>query len=95
LKAKVVAKIIQVGSILASNPSGVQIDPVKVRAQVTIEEGGLGLSGSGRPFSGVHVGVFDDMYFVPTAFLKEKLQGFGATLNQHGIQSLLQKDLMP
>jgi hypothetical protein len=35
------------------------------------------------------------MYFVPTAFLKEKLQGFGATLNQHGIQSLLQKDLMP
>jgi hypothetical protein len=95
LKAKVVAKIIQVGSILSSNPSGVQIDPVKVLAQVSTEEGGLGLSGSGRPLSGVHVRVFDDMNFVPKAFLKEKLQGFGATLNQHGIQSLLHKDLMP
>jgi hypothetical protein len=41
------------------------------------------------------VGVFDDMNFVPTAFLKEKLQGFGTTLDQHGIQSLLQKGLMP
>jgi hypothetical protein len=35
------------------------------------------------------------MNFVPTAFLKEKLQGFGATLDQHGIQALFQEDLMP
>jgi hypothetical protein len=36
------------------------------------------------------MGVFDDMNFVPAAILKEKLQGFCTTLDQHGIQALVQ-----
>jgi hypothetical protein len=36
------------------------------------------------------MGVFDDMNFVPAAFLKEKLQGFCTTLDQYGIQALVQ-----